>query len=142
MTTFSQFIAQIPGAEQAIDAAAKTGRYEPILIAIIVLAMLFAFGWLAKIILGQSAKREERMAAEAATERERFAVEKAELEKALIMLTEKVTTATTTAAVNQTRTAECLAEFSSAIKGLNGDIRDLCELLKKKTICPNDKRET
>lgn len=141
METFARLIGQIPGADQAIEAAAKTGRYEPILIAIVVISMLVAFGWLIKFILAQAFKREERMALEAAAERERFAKEKAELEKALVALTEKVTTATTTAAVNQTRTAECLAEFSSAIKGLNGDIRDLCELLKKKTICPNDKRE-
>lgn len=128
--------AQIPGADEAISAAAHTGRYEPILLAVVVVSMLAAFGWLAKMILAQSAAREERMAGESSKERERFASEKIRLENALITLTERVTEATTTAAASQMRTNDCLSEFSQTMKSVNGDIRELCELLKDRAVCP------
>lgn len=130
-------LGQIPGAEQAIDAAAKTGRYESILIAVVVVSMLASFGWLIKLILSQAFKREERMAQESVSERATFAKEKADLEKALISLTEKVTEATTTAAASQNRTNDCLTEFSQTMRAVNGDIRELCELLKDRAVCPH-----
>jgi len=131
-----QIIGQVPGAEQAIDAAAKTGRYESILIAVVVVSMLVSFGWLAKIILQQSFNREAEMRKEASDERKQFAAEKGKLETALISLTEKVTEATTTAAASQNRTNDCLAEFAQTMRAVNGDIKELCELLKDRAVCP------
>lgn len=137
---FADLIAQAEGAVEVIEKATGAGWTAGV-VAVVVFAMLGAFGYLSKLILDQSAKREERMATEASTERGRFATEKQELERALITLTEKVTEATTMSAATANRTNDCLAEFSSTMKGVNGDIRELCELLKDRALCPRDRDE-
>jgi flagellar biosynthesis/type III secretory pathway M-ring protein FliF/YscJ len=120
---------QLPGTDEAIQSAAKSG-WEAVLIVVIVVSILVAFGLLAKIVLDQANRREDRMAKE-----------NSELEQALIELTRTVTEATTSARDVQIQTNECLSRFSSVMDGINGDIRELCQLLKDKAICPLYDRE-
>lgn len=130
MGHFLQIVGQIRGADEVIKEATASGWSDG-LVAVVVVSMLLAFGALIKIILDQNFKREERNANE-----------KAELERALISLTEKVTEATTSARDSHNKTTECLLRFSNIMEGVNGDIRELCELLRKTTVCPYRKNAT
>ena len=56
-------VGQIPGADEAMKAAAATGRWEPIFLVVIVLAILVSFGYVLRSVLSEASKREERLVA-------------------------------------------------------------------------------
>jgi type II secretory pathway component PulF len=55
-------IAQVPGVDQAIQAAANSGHWEAVTIVIILAFLLAFFGFVFKWLLDSTAKREERLA--------------------------------------------------------------------------------
>lgn len=105
--------AQVPGTDAAIEAASKSG-WEAILVVIIVLSMLAGCVFLIRMTMQR----------------------KAVLEDALIKLTEKVAEAMANSNATNIKTSDSINRLTAAIESHNGDIRDLCELLKRTAICP------
>jgi len=69
------FFAQIPGADQVVNTAAQTGRWEAVALAVIMLIIAGLLAWLVKAWISQSSSREME-AAKAAVERDKQAVDR------------------------------------------------------------------
>lgn len=55
-------LAQLPGAEEAIEAAARRG-WEAVLLVVIILSTFVCFGWVIRRLMAEASTREDRLAA-------------------------------------------------------------------------------
>lgn len=75
-----QLLGQIPGADEAIKAAADHGNYEAVVLVIVMLSGLGFFGWLMKVVMSRHLATEERILTEAKVREERLAARVTALE--------------------------------------------------------------
>ena len=57
-----QLLAQLPGTEEALEAAARRG-WEAVLLVVLILATFVCFGWVIRKLMAESSEREQRLAA-------------------------------------------------------------------------------
>lgn len=107
-------LAQIPGAEQAIQSAASEG-WVAVLLVVIVLSIIASTIWTIRFIMMQNASREERMAK---------SIENGSLR--MERLVEDNTRIMTKTTETQHELCHAIDRMDATMRGFNGDLHKLC----------------
>ena len=120
---------QVPGADEAISEAAKSGWVE-VLLVLLVLFLVSGLSYLARLYMVQNHDREERMAKRIDKLEEDLRNSDKQHSGDLLALTMKVTEVVTISNTTSSEMRESLDQLAGVMGEMNGDIKELCSLLK------------
>jgi hypothetical protein len=122
--------AQLPQPIETVTAASNHS-WEAALLASLVVSGFGFLGWMLKKVMADSQSREVRMATRIDLLQEAEKETHREYSTNLMNLNKAVTTAILTAAQAQDSQNATLARVEEVMRGVNGDLRELCALMKQ-----------